>query len=242
MGKRKIIAVIDTETAPVRPSKYVNAHNMRTYDIGYQIRAKYDGEIFCERSFVISDVFDNEKMMNTAYYAEKIPSYKSDIAEGLRDVKSMGEVYQIFAQDCREFGITEVWAYNANFDRIALNVSAAEYSKGFVSDFISATGAEWRDIWSFAQVITGSSRYGEWATEHGYVTETGTPKTSAEHVYRFLTRNKNFTESHTALEDVRIESSILTACIARKRKDPKQWRGNMAAARWAKSKGRYVGK
>ena len=64
--------------------------------------------------------------------------------------------------------------YNSQFDEKALNATCKDVSAGMVKTF---TNLRWRDIWRFAECITGTIRYCEWATAHGYVTETGTPCT-----------------------------------------------------------------
>lgn len=40
------------------------------------------------------------------------------------------------------------------------------------------------------------------------------PRLTAEILYRYLTNNVDFVESHTGLEDVMIEKEIFKACLA----------------------------
>jgi hypothetical protein len=37
-------------------------------------------------------------------------------------------------------------------------------------------------------------------------------------VYRFITKNTDFVESHTALDDTEIEAAIMTKCLKRHKK------------------------
>ena len=42
----------------------------------------------------------------------------------------------------------------------------------------------------------------------------GRPQLKAETLYRYMTNNKNFVESHTGLEDVMIEKEIFKRCMS----------------------------
>ena len=47
------------------------------------------------------------------------------------------------------------------------------------------------------------------------MTKRGQRRYTAEILYRYLTRNNDFIESHTGLEDVMIEKEIFVECIKR---------------------------
>jgi len=241
MGKRKTVIVIDTETAPIAPmGDKVDAKRMRVYDMGYIVRDKYTGEVYAERSFVCADTFFNgRRFMDSAYYADKLPQYYAGIATGGEWAPvAFADAYKAFHADCAAFGVREVWAYNARFDRDALNATCKDISAGMVEEFINL---RWRDIWPLAQCITGTAKYGEWATSHGYVSAAGIPKTSVEAVIKYLNNTDDFSERHTALDDAKHESDILTICLARGVKQPeKMGSGYSAAMRWAKQTGHYI--
>ena len=243
MGKRKTVIVIDTETAPIAPmGDKVDAKRMRVYDMGYIVRDKYTGEVYAERSFVCADTFFNgRRFMDSAYYADKLPQYYAGIATGGEwSPVAFADAYKAFHADCAALGVREVWAYNARFDRDALNATCKDISAGMVEEFINL---RWRDIWPLAQCITGTNRYGEWATSHGYVSAAGIPKTSVEAVIKYLNNTDDFSERHTALDDARHESRILSLCLARGVKQPeKMGSGYSAAMRWAKQTGHYIPK
>ena len=60
------------------------------YDIGYAITDRY-GNIVRERSFVVAEIFvDMADVMNSAYYAEKVPMYWEDIKAGKRTLATFG--------------------------------------------------------------------------------------------------------------------------------------------------------
>ena len=48
--------------------------------------------------------------------------------------------------------------------------------------------------------------------------KTPRPRLTAEIIYRFLTNDLNFVESHTGLEDVLIEAQIFAYCMKSRKK------------------------
>lgn len=84
------------------------------------------------------------------------------------------------------------------------------------------------DIWALAcEYIMDSDEYRDFAWDEGWVTDSGKYyKTSAEVAYRFISRNRDFEEAHTALDDAEIESEILASII---RKDKKKLKMGIVA-------------
>ena len=84
------------------------------------------------------------------------------------------------------------------------------------------------DIWALAcEYIMDSDEYRDFAFDEGLLTDSGKYyKTSAEVAYRFLSRNREFMEAHTALDDAEIESEILASII---RKDKKKLKMGIVA-------------
>ena len=84
------------------------------------------------------------------------------------------------------------------------------------------------DIWALAcEYIMDSDEYRDYAMDEGWVTDSGKYyKTSAEVAYRFISRNRDFEEAHTALDDAEIESEILASII---RKDKKKLKMGIVA-------------
>lgn len=84
------------------------------------------------------------------------------------------------------------------------------------------------DIWALAcEYIMDSDEYRDFACDEGWITDSGKYyKTSAEVAYRFLSRNREFVEAHTALDDAEIESEILASII---RKDKKKLKMGIVA-------------
>lgn len=218
---RKFI-VIDTETAPTHdhPKTGVHPQHMRVYDLGW-IVTDAQGVIYERRSIVVAEVWNNKSLMNSAYYAAKLPQYESGLIAGEWQMLPLFNAWKLFADDIKRYGVRDVWAYNARFDMASLNATIAHYSGGFRT-FWLPYGVNWRDIMAYAKNgLTKTKRYAAWAETHGLVTSKGTPRVTAEAVYRFITGRDNFAEAHTALADCEIELSILRKCKARHGKTPK---------------------
>lgn len=169
-------------------------------------------------NFVIDDVFNGmPEKMATAYYADKIPAYLVDIENGVREVVSMLDAYKFFQALCREYHITEVWAYNVKFDKTALSYTLSKLSNGFVSDILPA-GVSFKCIMgAFKSVLANSSNYFKCAIECGQITPAGNVRMTAESAYQYISGNHGFIEAHTALADSEIEAAILQKCLKRKK-------------------------
>ena len=59
----------------------------------------------------------------------------------------------------------------------------------------------------------GAVKRGVCESENGYLTKNGQVRKTAEIIYRYITKDNDFTESHTGLEDVMIEKEILAHCF-----------------------------
>lgn len=243
MGKKKVVAVIDTEACPIVPmgKDEVDPRKSRVYDVGYIIGEKR-GKKLIERSFVVADWFFNPlDFMKSAYYANKIPQYRDNYHDaGEWKICSMLEVFKQFRDDCKKYGASEAWAYNCRYDATVLNESVKDASGGFNKYFLPY-GMKWRDMWRLASLITSTAGYNEWAQAHGFTTPSGCAQTGVEAVTRFLTGETDFAERHTALDDARHEWDILQHLRFRHYKTPEKWgAGNAAAMRYAKQHGYYV--
>ena len=54
----------------------------------------------------------------------------------------------------------------------------------------------------------------------GWVSKAGNINTGAEYAYRFCAGDWGFIEDHTALSDAKIETDIMAACFAAKKRVP----------------------
>jgi hypothetical protein len=188
------------------------------YDIGYAIADRY-GNIMVEKSFVVAEMFlDRQDLMQSAYFAEKVPQYWEDIKNGKRVVKTLWNIRKELHNDMKEFGVKKVGAYNMGFDKRALNNITRYATKSFVRWFFPY-GTEYVCIWNMAcQTILNSKSYVTFAKQNGLETECGNILTNAECCYKFLEKNLDFKEEHTGLEDVKIEVEIMAKCFSTHKK------------------------
>lgn len=211
--------VLDTETCPLDKNfEGVDPNNMWVYDVGYAIIDKR-GKVYRERSFINADIFLNEKLlMNSSYYANKIPQYWEDIKSGKRVLTSFYNIRKTLLEDIAEFEVEEVYAYNMRFDYLSLNnterwLTKSQYRYFLTKDLVIC------DIMKMARdVIAPMPTYKRFCEEHGYMTKNNKVQLKAETVYKFITKDLDFIESHTGLEDVMIEKEILAYCYRQHKK------------------------
>ena len=211
--------VFDSETCPLdRTFKGVDPFNMWMYDAGWAVVDKR-GNVYKTRSFVNADIFLAEKeLMKSAYYANKIPQYWKDIKSGKRILTSFYKISQALREDVKNFNVTEIYAHNMRFDYNTMNNTARWLSKSKYRYFFPY-GVKICDTLKMAtDVIAPMPTYKNYCKENNYLTKTGRPKLTAEVIYKFITGNEDFVESHTGLEDVLIEKEILKYCYAKHKK------------------------
>lgn len=202
MGKHYL--VLDTETV----GELNRPETLRTYDIGWIISDSKANTIK-RRSFVVREVWENSALMDTAYYRDKLGIYRDGIANGTFEIQPFVIVRTIMLEDMVRYGITDVHAYNSDFDQKALASTINAFSRGYLTHYLP-DGVRWLDVWGYAQdCICATPDYIKWAVDNRALTNSGNVSTTAESVYRYLTKNNGFIESHTAAEDAAIETAIL---------------------------------
>lgn len=205
--------VLDTETV----GSVDNRKTLRVYDFGFVVLDGKDN-IVLSRNWIVREIFYNDFLMSGAYYADKLPQYKQEIADGIREVKNFAAIRKEFIAICQEYKVSQIWAYNAGFDRDALDTTTTVLSNGICEKFLPAN-IMWCDIMqNAARLICDNKKYYQFCIENGYVSKAGNCKTSAEIVYRFLIGDVAFVEAHTGLRDAQIEAEILHVCRKRKQK------------------------
>lgn len=210
--------VIDTETCPLVPSAKVEPSNMFVYDIGWAVVDKR-GKVYATRSFVNMDIFLGEsELMKSAYYANKIPNYYADLENGTRKLASFYMIRQYLFEDMKKYNITQVYAHNMRFDYGVL-VNTMRWLTKSKYRYFFPYGVEICDTLKMARDVVGKMpTYRRFCEENGYLTSRNQLRYTAEVLYRFITRDTEFTESHTGLEDVMIEKEILAYCYRQHKK------------------------
>lgn len=182
------------------------------YDVGYEIFSLAEGTL-CSKSFVNADVFCDHELMQTAFFAEKIPQYWKDIKAHKRNLCSWYMIKKILANDCKEYDVEIVCAHNAAFDNRALNTTQRYQTTSKFRYFLPYGLIWWDTLKMSRQLLKGNDDYGTFCYENDYLTTRGCRRYTAEIIYKWLTNNKEFEESHTGLEDVRIERKIFEYCL-----------------------------
>jgi len=171
-------------------------------DLGYTVMTRK--EILSHGGFLLMDIF------------AKKGSYYSKDYFGMADRE---EICPIVFDEARSFmnellesldGRVIICAYNAGFDRRALNKTSLRHDGNFFFD----RQYEWLDIWrywansspkTYSAPLTASQKF---------------YSTTAESVYRFEFQQPDFIEAHTGEADALIESQILQRTLARKKRMP----------------------
>ena len=207
INARTRIMMIDTEATNGLDCPIV-------YDVGYQIFSLDEG-VLCERSFVNADVFCDAELMASAYFADKIPDYWQEIVSGQRTLKKWFNIKKQIAEDCKKYGVEIACAHNAAFDNRALNITQ-RYQTTSKYRYFLPFGVEWWDTLKMArETLKQNEDYGTFCYENDYLTSRGCRRYTAEIIYRWLTGNADFEESHTGLEDVKIERQIFEYCVSK---------------------------
>ena len=203
---KKLMLVLDVETAGGLDEKIV-------YDLGFAVVAK-DGKIVEEYSFIIEEIFNDSTLMNSAYYAEKVPSYLREIEQGLHKVVPFKVALDTLREVIARYDLKIVSAYNLAFDLDAIWKTSKRllgYNYGF-------KGMTRLCIMSFAcEVLFTQKTYQKMAIAQGWVSPAGNVRTTAEMAYRYIRVNPSFVEEHKGLADVRIEAQILAKCFRQKK-------------------------
>ena len=183
------------------------------YDIGFSVVDLDEGEVIERHSYVVADVFCDKELMSSAYFIDKVPQYWTDIKNGTRMLRRWATIKHIVADVMAQYGIDTVVAHNARFDYIS-TATTQRY----------LTSSKWRHFFPYGtkfvctlkmarQIFGKDDDYIAFCKEHEYLTTYKKPKFTAEVIYRYLTNDLDFEESHTGLEDVEIETVILLKCI-----------------------------
>ena len=211
--KNTRILVVDTETANTLENN--NMNDVLIYDIGWAVCDIF-GNIYETASFINSDIFFHEyDLMQSAYYAAKIPQYLADIDAGKREVGNIWDIRRAMLSTMERHNIQYAAAYNARFDANALNRTAQYVTKSFLRYFYPFGSVVWLDIMKMAQdAIVTTRNYKNWATDRGFLQKNGQPRKTAEMIFQYMTGQDNFSEEHTGLEDVSIEVQIMAFCFS----------------------------
>lgn len=216
MDKRKTYyMVLDTETANCYNDEQgkLDTRNALVYDIGWIIMDK-KGKVYTRESFVVYEIFFGMKdLMESAYYANKIPQYLADIQEGKRIVKRWANIKKILHDQCRYYNVKAIIAHNARFDDNAVKQTQRYLTASFNRYFFPYGIEVWDTLKMSHDIILKQKGYKTFCEQNNYFTKNHQMRATAEILYRWLSGDNDFAESHTGLEDVEIESQIFLHCL-----------------------------
>lgn len=204
--RKNYYIVFDTETANGLDDPIM-------YDLGFAVIDK-KGTVYESHSLIIREVFFGMKdLMQSAYYAEKIPNYEKEIANGQRKVVSLYEAKKIFNDTCKRYGVKACIAHNARFDYRSTSKTQRYLTKSKYRFFLPYGIEIWDTMRMANDTICKQVHYKEWCYTNGYLTKNGRVRKTAEILYKYIVGNNDFVESHTGLEDVMIEKEIFVHCV-----------------------------
>lgn len=182
------------------------------YDVGFSV-INDEGKTLEKHSYVVADIFLDKDLMSVAYFKDKIPTYWEDIKAGKRMLRRFATVRAIVRDVMAQYNINTVIAHNMRFDYCSTNTTQRYL-----------TCSKWRYFFPYGTkfvctlkmaraTFNKDEKYIAFCEENNFVTKHGKPQLTAEVIYRYLTNNVEFVESHTGLEDVGIETEIFFACV-----------------------------
>lgn len=152
--------------------------------------------------YIVGDVYYRCEKSDRFY-----KDYDAQIENGSAKVLRFSQIRDIFNATLKG---KYCYAYNARFDREALNNTTYILSNNMVDNFFKNEKTTWRCIMrGAAQTFLKTNIYRRWARENKLMCKDGIPRLTAEAAYRYITKDNSFVESHTALDDSRIEAAIL---------------------------------
>jgi DNA polymerase III epsilon subunit-like protein len=200
------IIVVDVETTN-------SIDDPLCYDVGFAV-INPKGEILESHSYVVADIFLDGDLMESAYFKDKMPQYWEDIKNGKRILRRFKTIKSIFADVVKQYGVKIVVAHNARFDNRALNLTQRFLTSSKYRYFFPFGIEIWDSLKMSREVLKNNVKYDNFCYDNNFLTKRGAKRYTAEILYRFLTDDLDFEESHTGLEDVEIEKEIFAFCVA----------------------------
>ena len=204
--RKKYLMVLDVETTNNNMEKGAKNDGL-VYDIGFVVCDK-QGNIYCKRSYAVQEIFDWTELMSTAYYYKKLPKYYERLANNKMYKNSIWHIRKVIKEIMQIFNITEVYAYNANFDYTTLN-NTVRYLSGSACRWFFPYGTQICDIWNIACQVLGTQKTFQWENIRN---ANNNLITNAERMFGYC-EQIDFQEEHTGLADAIVETQILARCF-----------------------------
>lgn len=205
MANKKFYMVLDTETV---------ADARVPFDVAYTLIDR-KGNVVEAGQFFTAEIVNNPVglylLCKDSFSRRKADFYLKATKQYPKNVVPFEDIADAINNTIESYDAI-VCAYNAKFDVTVCN----NFAKALGMPYFFAPDVQVWDIWNIAlNIFCKSHNYVNFARENGFVTEKNNVSSSAETVYRYLTNDPDFVESHTALDDTSIEAEILAQAFKR---------------------------
>lgn len=197
--------VLDTETTN-------SIDDPICYDVGFAV-IDATGKVYESHSYVVADVFLDKELMESAFFKDKVPQYWDEIKQGKRILRRFSTIKAILADVMRQYEIKIVIAHNARFDYRSCNLTLRFLTDSRQRYFFPYGTEMWDTLKMCRQILKRNADYDAFCYENEFLTARMCKRYTAEILYRFITQNLDFAESHTGLEDVLIEKELFAYCM-----------------------------
>ncbi len=189
------------------------------FEIGMKIIDIKNDKIMVEKSYLVRKFFNNKYIMLSTFSATKYPNYFEKLENDKRyKLYSANEIAKDLKNLMKKYNIDTMVAHNGKFDYTMLNMYFEEFEIASPFEKINVL-----DTMEMSKTITMSSDYENYCIENQnvknsmnescFITNSGRVRTTAQAIYSYLTKNANFQEAHTGLEDISIEYEIFKASL-----------------------------
>lgn len=182
------------------------------YDVGFAVVDR-KGTVYESHSYAVEEIFYDADLMTTAFYANKLPIYHKEIADGTRKTAPLHEIRQAIRDILRYYRIDTIVAHNARFDYRSLNLTLRFLTSSQQRFFFPYGTKIWDTLKMSREVLKKDPTYRKFCIDNGYTTKNNQNRFTAEILYRYITGNTDFQEAHIGLQDVLIEKEILVYCL-----------------------------
>ena len=190
------------------------------FEIGMKIIDIKNDKIIVEKSYLVRRFFNNKYIMNCTFSANKYPKYQEKVENDKRyKTYSANEISKDIQRLVDKYEIDIMVAHNGKFDYTMLNTYFNEFEVENPFENINVL-----DTMEMSKDLTKSKDYVNYCIENkdivrmkngknesNFISPSGRVRTTAQAIYSYLTKNPNFQEAHTGLEDISIEYEIFKA-------------------------------
>ena len=210
------VIVLDTETTN-------SLQEPIAYDIGWAVINLDTEETLKTESYAIAEIFLDKELMACAFFADKVPSYWKEIKSGSRKLARLSTIHRTLANDCKAYGVKEIYAHNAKFDNRSCNLTQRYITSSKYRYFFPWKTCVCDTLKMAREAFKNDEDYERFCYENNYLTKKGKNRYTAEVLYRFIKGQNDFEEVHKGLDDVMIEKEILFECRRRGVKNGTLW-------------------